>query len=39
MAHFDEGIGKEMAYDDAVKNMWPMESYLRFENRSREQAA
>jgi hypothetical protein len=39
MAHFDEGIGKEMAYDDAVNNMWPMEFYLRFEAKMTEQAA
>lgn len=39
MAHFDEGIGKEMAYDDAIKKMWPMESYLRFEDRMRGEPA
>ena len=27
-ANFDQALGQKIAYDDAVKKMWPLEGYL-----------
>jgi hypothetical protein len=34
-ANFDAAKGRQFAYEDAVRQMWPLEAYARLEHQRR----